>query len=162
MLTAILLPFRRTFRRLELERHWWHRFSVPLFLAAILFTFTGSSVLSYLAFAPPSSSEPVILERLHLFDTNSKIDDPSSPDAGGKVALMPNGTTVDFPYSMSDEAIKAEWTRAKDRRSRVALLWAGLLAILGTLILSYLLQGLYRALLYLIFGSRGAFKASDV
>ena len=67
---------------------------------------------------------------------------------------MPDGRTVDFPFSMSDEAIKAEWTRAKDRGSRVALLWAGSFAILGTLILSYLLQCLYRALLYLIFGSR--------
>jgi hypothetical protein len=172
----LLLPFRRIFRRLELENCWWHRLSLVLFFAALLFAFLATAGLSYLTFAPQVSSMPDIWQTVNPGDvqslkpgdpipTNATIDESAASAnlppgfvlddvSGSKTVQMPDGSTATFPGSMSDAAIKAHWTHAEHRQLLSALLFAGLIAIVSTLILSYALQVAYRALLYVIFGGK--------
>lgn len=234
---STFLPFRCTFRRLNLEECWWHRLSVVLFCAALLSTVLISAGLSYLTLAPQVKTPPEILlaanpsaesgaqsSQTAAYSNDSHgVDIPPPPDGSGivdapsdstraqpntvpipagaqvdhsqnanpacitpppgfvledpqscqqanvtpampasKTVEMPNGATVNFPASMSDDAVRAQWMRLKHRQSLSATLLAALIAIGSTLILSYLLQVSYRALLYVIFGGKPSIASESV
>jgi hypothetical protein len=200
---AILLPFRPTFRRLELEKRWWHRLCLVAFFGALSTIFAAVAGLSYSTLAP-QTSEPTIWitvdpsevsgvtldfskaqpipqrpktaqtapetipfgqEKSDSARQTLKSGDPIPADAqvgkygindidpGEKSVEMPDGKTVKFPGSMSDDAIKIQWTNAQHHQMLTAIFWAALLAILSALILSYAVQAAYRALLYVVFGA---------
>jgi hypothetical protein len=65
---------------------------------------------------------------------------------------MPDGTAGEF-VGKSDAEIKAIWNKALQKAARKAWLLSIAIAIVATLAFSYLLQSLYRALLYVVFGS---------
>jgi hypothetical protein len=91
--------------------------------------------------APDSDGSPVI--------------DPLSyrPIVDIKTIQMPDGSTSRFAPTVSDDAIKAQWSHAKTRLTFKALAWAGSYSIASALFISYLLQLVYRSLLYVIFGN---------
>jgi hypothetical protein len=71
--------------------------------------------------------------------------------------LMPDGKTKEF-VGKSIEEIKAEWDAAAENAALHRLnvrrgLLSPLVAVLVTLAVSYLLQSLYRVLLYVVYGS---------
>jgi hypothetical protein len=70
-----------------------------------------------------------------------------------KSIQMPDGSTSAFANTLSDDAIKAQWNRAKTRQTLKAVAWAGLFTIAIALFINYMLRGAYRALLYVIFGN---------
>lgn len=162
-----LLPWRPTFRRLELEKRWWHRLAVVLFFIALTLTFIPSWSLGDNANGPSNRYEQDIHHwgvlagssngLLFDLDTEQLSDNASPvplPPTVQKTIEMPDGKTATFPGTISDEAIKAEWTHkfnAMDTES----VWFGLgIAVLVTVLFSYLLQSAYRALLYVIYGAR--------
>jgi len=57
---SIAFPFRQTFRRLELEKRWWHRLCVVLFFAVLLCTAVFTAWVAYTALAPPVATMPDI------------------------------------------------------------------------------------------------------
>jgi len=175
----ILNPWQGTFNRLGLERLWWHRLAVVAFFITLVLVLGASSV----AFRPAHStfnveywqdgvaldSEPVttplpppppgysasdVVPSAALPD--GVIANPDYRPAGAtgppkQRVSMPDGNTVEF----SGKAMKSE---AEIRRIwNIALLKAWLLSIaiaIGiTLAVSYLFQSLYRALLYVVYGS---------
>jgi hypothetical protein len=72
-----------------------------------------------------------------------------------KTIEMPDGKTATYSGNTSDEAIKAEWKhKLKIATAKAALLGFGV-AVLVTVVFSYLLQASYRALLYVIYGANG-------
>jgi hypothetical protein len=70
-----------------------------------------------------------------------------------KTIQMPDGSTLTFAGTVSNDAIKAQWGHAKAQQTLKAIMWAGLIAIASVLFVSYLFQLAYRALLYVIFGA---------
>ena len=255
MRASFVFPFRPTFRRFELEKHWWHRLSVVIFFVVLLGTAVFAAWIAYSVFTPRIATMPdihvcdifdqVAAEQQHqnvpnggCLDISSGLvpkQQPTDPwsvvavdgksvqpmidprgtvqqvpieqvntalAAGSKrvVAMfapngvkrwipedevqtaiqhggafadsaalgfnkaqplnksiqMPDGSMSTFSATVSDENIKAQWRRAKTRQTLKAVTWAGLIAIASALFISYLLQLVYRALLYVIFGSEAA------
>jgi hypothetical protein len=70
-----------------------------------------------------------------------------------KTIQMPDGSTSRFAPTVSDDAIKAQWSHAKIRQPLKAIMWAALITIAAALFISYLCQLAYRALLFVIFGN---------
>jgi hypothetical protein len=248
---SIVFPFRPTFRRLKLEKRWWHRLSVVIFFVALLGVTAFTAVVSYSVFTPQIQTMPdihvcdifdqVTAEQQHQNVPNGGCLDISSglvpkqqstdpwavvavdgkpvqpmidpqgtvqqvpinqvnaalmagskrvvaifaPDGikrwipedevqiaiqhGGKFAdsvtldfskaqpslksiQMPDGSTSTFAGTVSDDSIKAQWSHAKTVQTWKAVGWTGLLTVAIALFVNYLLQGSYRALLYVIFG----------
>lgn len=80
------------------------------------------------------------------------------PPSGSVVMLkkaveMPDGSTSIFAGNVLDNAIKAQWNKAKTRQTLKAIAWAALITLAVTLLASYLFQIAYRALLYVVFGA---------
>jgi hypothetical protein len=266
---TIVFPFKQTFRRLELEKRWWHRLCIVAFFAVLLCTAAFSGWIAYMTFVPEISKMPII-QAVDIFDrvaaeqqNNGQIDlsaglvpkqqnqvtpkfnpkqpyesspsqatvdlealarkhggtleqlqsmidsqyvvhqvpmdkvidaleageqrvvDMYSPDgqrgwipedkvqaaikAGFKVATsatldyskaqlldktieMPNGSTSHFASTVSDDVIRKQWNHAKNVQTWKAVGAAVLSIVVVTLFVSYVLQGAYRALLYVIFG----------
>lgn len=57
---AIVFPFVQTFRRLELEKRWWHRLCAVIFFAVLLCTAVFAAWVAYTAFAPQVATTPDI------------------------------------------------------------------------------------------------------
>jgi len=159
-----LFPFKNTVGRLKLEKKWWHRLAVVLFFMALIPTFLISWALGDEATSPVHTIE----QDIHhwggasdgmLFDLDSwqPIDNtspPPPPPAVQKTVEMPNGKTATFPATISDAAIKVEWKRQLQIAETKAALFGLGIAFPATLAFSYLLQGVYRALLYVIYGAK--------
>lgn len=166
---GFLLPWRNTIRRLELHKQWRHRLAVVLFFVALIPVFLYSWVIGDDANRPSNDFE----ENIHhwgvlagapkgvLFDVDSEQPiDPSQSAVGFVPAIvqktieMPDGKVATYPGTTSDDTIKAEWQHklnvAHERAASLGLE----IAILVTLIFSYLLQGIYRAGLYVIYGAK--------
>lgn len=94
----LLLPFRHIFRQLKLENRWWHRLSLVLFFAALLFAFVVAAGLSYLTFAPQVSATP---------------DISIAPDIGAPSDWVdvPQGTTAIPPPPDGSAIVKPEQSR---------------------------------------------------
>ena len=71
-----------------------------------------------------------------------------------KTIVMPNGTTVTYPGTVSNDVIWGDWQkRFSEAQFKASLLGFGI-AALGTLMFSYLLQVIYRSALYVAFGAK--------
>jgi hypothetical protein len=162
-----LLPCLPVVRRLEVRKRWWHRLGVVVFFKLLLSTLLAVAAISYLTWAPKVRAFPVVFEDFYLFDESAdplqneqslrKIQGPE-----GHVVQMPNGTWVTFPFSISGEEIHARWDRAKRHQILSAMLWAALLSVFATLAVNYMLQGVYRLLLYMTFGSKSPREADSI
>jgi hypothetical protein len=250
--SSVAFPFRPTFRRLELEKRWWHRLGVVSLFVVLFATGAFTAWVTRSAFAPQVVTMPEIqvsdifdqaaAEQQHQEVPNGGCLDMSSglvpkqqstdpwavvavdgkfvqpmidphgtvqqvpinqvnaalaagnkrivamfaPNGdkrwvaedevqaaiqhGGKFAdsvtpagnrpqplnksiQMPDGSISIFAGTVSDDLIKAQWDHSKGRQSLRAVAWSGLFTLAITLLVSYMLQGLYRALLYVIVGN---------
>jgi hypothetical protein len=59
-IALIFFPWRKTFERLELQRHWWHRLSVVLFAIALILFLPLAWIFSFTAFTPYPAGTPEI------------------------------------------------------------------------------------------------------
>jgi hypothetical protein len=150
-----LLPCLPVAQRLELGKRWWHRPGVVAFFALLLTTLLTVAAISYLTWAPKVRDCRVVFENFCLFDVSADPDQNEQSlckiqGPEGHVVQMPNGTWTTFPFSVSNEEIHARWERAKRHQILSAMSWATLVSVFATLAVNYVLQGAYRALLYLI------------
>jgi hypothetical protein len=160
-----LLPCLPVVQRLEIGKRRWHRLCVVVFFKLLLSTLLTVAAISYITWAPKVRDCRVVFENFCLFDVSAdphqneqslcKIQGPE-----GHVVQMPNGTWATFPFSISGEEIHARWDRAKRHQLLSAIFWAALVSVFATLAVNYVLQGVYRLLLYLRFGSK-SLKASE-
>lgn len=175
---SIVFPFRQTFRRLELQRRWWHRLCIVLFFVALtLAPFTVWALMM-------SSTQPanILSQNVHYWYEDKsgnrvELSDPPqeaveiAPEmqdaSDGKQAVrldqsksapihaavnMPDGNTKEF-VRKSPKEITTEWNKAL-RKARLNQEMLSLGVAIGVIVIfNYLLQGAYRALLYVIFGN---------
>lgn len=180
--TGFLFPWRNTFRRLELERHWWHRLAVVLFFVALVPVLLcswviadeadspvhsfGGDIQHWEVMSPPPDGYtigPDVTPLTSPPDSNAlgqgkiaiPLGDVNLPNADVRKTIeMPDGKTTTYLGTTSDETIKAEWRRKLNiATTKAALLGFGI-AVLLTLIFSYLLQVGYRVVLYVIYGAK--------
>jgi hypothetical protein len=139
---------------------------VVLFSVALIPAFLSSWTVGYGIYEP----EHTYIQDIHywggggpngfLFDLDSyqPLDNTASPaprpPTVQKTIEMPDGKTVWFPGSTSDDAINAEWNRRSQRATFKAFSLGLGIAIVLTLLFGYLLQGCYRLLLYVIYGAK--------
>lgn len=100
---SFAFPFRSTFRRLELEKRWWHRLCVVTFHAVLLGTTVFSAWVSYSVFAPQITTMPDIELNIQDWTTiNSPTPTPLF-DMSKAVPIIPpppSGTIVkNDPYA---------------------------------------------------------------
>jgi hypothetical protein len=158
-----LFPWRKTIRRLELENHWWHRLAVVLFFVTLIAMFLFSWVIGDDVDSPSNSYDSEIHDwggtggTLFDLSTFQPLDNNSSPVAPPpivqKTIEMPDGKTVTYPGITSDETVKAEWKHRLNVATTKAALLGFAIAVLTTVIFSYLLQAGYRVVLYVIYGA---------
>jgi hypothetical protein len=192
--SSILFPWQDTFKKLELQKHWWHRLAVVAFFIVLVLMIGASLVLAFSSLQPYPSSMPDIQywsidtdgnpEQITLgpvttqaqYDAamkehNAGNDQHFPPMPVGSQALiaptgvsidwsapitakvdMPDGTTGEFVHK-SDAEITVAWKKALNKAlSKAWLLTIGIVTAVA-LAFSYLFQSLYRALLYVIYGS---------
>lgn len=164
---GFLFPWRRTYRRLKLEKLWWHRLAIILFFIALLTTFLYSWALGDDANGPPNPFNADIhhwgkltgTPNGDLIDLDSDMSLDNTPQAAPalvcvqKTIEMPNGKTATFPGIISDEAIAAAWGNRMETANRRAIVYGFGIALLITALFGYLLQAAYRALLYIVYGA---------
>jgi hypothetical protein len=188
---GFLFPCRKTYKRLDLQKRWWHRLAVVVFFVALVPTLLYSWVIGDDAYTPLNSFEGNInyWEILipppqgYVLDQTSPTTAP--PDASYfdrskivaplasvgnvdnknllKTIEMPDGTTVTYPGATSDETIHAKWNHSFTITKAKAMIFGFGWAVVATLIFSYLLQAAYRAFVYVIYGAKsGAAPDSPV
>lgn len=81
---------------------------------------------------------------------------PNRPSVDAKTIEMPDGKTATYPGTTSDEAIKTDWQHKLDTEQVEGFVLGITIAVFVTLCFAYLLQFAYRALLYVIYGSKVA------
>jgi hypothetical protein len=103
---------------------------------------------------PPQEAVEVAPEMQDASDSKQKVrlDDSKSAPIHASVN-MPDGNTKEF-VRKSPKEITAEWNQAL-RRARLNQEMLSLGVAIGVIVIfNYLLQGAYRALLYVIYGSK--------
>ena len=135
-----------------------------LVLNILVSTFLFSWVIGNEASSPVHSFEQEVHHWVGpngmLFDLDSfqPLDSTAPPTPPPptvqKTIEMPDGKTVAYPGTTSDEAIKAEWRHKLNIATAKAALSGFGIALLVTVIFSYLLQASYRELLYVIYGAK--------
>ena len=115
---TIVFPFKQTFRRLELERRWWHRLCVVIFFATLLCTAAFTAVAAYSVFAPQIDTMPRIETG---FSDQPRVDSPADLDAivseadraalPANANLPPQGFHVDGTMTLKQfgQRIKAKY-----------------------------------------------------
>lgn len=185
---GFLFPWVPTFKRLELEKRWWHRLAVVLFFIALapllLYSWvigddanspvhSSGGEIQYWEIAPPLPGGytivPAISPNAPPPDSNvigygeiatplGNTFDVLAANARNsdlrKTIEMPDGTTVTYPGTASDEAIKSAWIHKLRIATAKAVMLGFGIAVLATLIFSYMLQVGYRAVLYVIYGAK--------
>ena len=163
---SLLFPFSSTFRRLELEKRWWHRLAAVIFFVALIPAF----LCSWTVGSDANEPEHTYIQDIHywggggpdgfLFDLDSyqpidnTVPPAPRPPTVQKSIEMPDGKTEWFPGGTSDDAINAVWNR-RSHRAAVKAFSLGLgVGIALTLAFCYLIQGCYRLLLYVIYGAK--------
>jgi hypothetical protein len=155
-----LLPCLPVVRRLEVRKRWWHRLSVVVFFKLLLSTLVAVAAFSYLAWAPKVRDFPMVFENFYLFDESADaLQNEIRAPRDAKAIQMPDGKWSTFPW-MPDEEIHARWDRAYRYQLLSAISWAALASVFATLAVNYVLQGVYRLLLYMTF-DRKSLEASD-
>ncbi len=114
--TSIAFPFEQTFRRLELEKRWWHRLCVVTFFAVLLCTAAFSAWVAYSVFAPQIAAVPDIetgfSDQPHVSsdaDVHALVADADDPFAkyGGyqlnKMTLKQFGQRVKAKYPVYND-----------------------------------------------------------
>ncbi|MBW4039214.1 MAG: hypothetical protein HIU91_10130 [Acidobacteria bacterium] len=178
-IVGVLFPWRKTFKRLELEERWWHRLASVLFFVVLAVTLLYSWVIANDARTPVhpvfegitnwapipmgATVDPAdVMQNHQRAVSNSEQEDTFdqvSPTALKQLpeltkdVQMPDGTTASYSGTTSDAVIKADWQHRLDIATRKALILGLVTAILVTVALSYMLQASYRALLYVIYGA---------
>jgi hypothetical protein len=175
-ISLMFFPWQRAFKKLELQRHWWHRLALVLFTIALILLFPLAWFFAFEAFEPPSEMTYI---RLWTVDKNGNIHDLTDPPASAgqsdvdqsrppdaseflpvhALVEMPNRESKEF-VGKSRSDILIEWNRSMPNAvigQWVSSIVCSLAAVLFT---SYLLQALYRTLLFVIYGS--AQKPSSV
>ena len=166
---SFLFPWQKTFDRLQLEKHWWHRLAIVLFCVALPLTFLFTWASGYSANQPAHT----VIQRVHHWcigtdgypfdlDLYQPLDTMAAhPPIAAKSIEMPDGTTARYSFRRSDEAIEIEWYhKLHTTQAKIALGTFGV-ALLLTALLSYLLQGIYRAALYVIYGVKVGAASDD-
>jgi hypothetical protein len=163
---GFLFPWRATFKRLELEKQWWHRLAVVVFFVALLPTLLYSWVFADDACSPVKSYESeihewggqnpngVLLDFSSMQPLDSNAPPVQLPPIVQKTIEMPDGTTVKYPGTTPDETINAEWKHKRSIAEAKAMIFGFCWAVLATVLFSYLLQAAYRALVYVIYGAK--------
>lgn len=163
-----LFPWRPTFRRLNLEKLWWHRLAVVLFFVSLIPVFVYSWALGDDANAPANpfeqdihhwgafsgASSGVLLDLDSIQNIDSSAPPPPRPPTVQKTIEMPNGKIATFPGTISDEAIKIEWQHKFNVMQSQAICLGLGIAVLVVVGFSYLFQTVYRAFLYVIYGAK--------
>jgi hypothetical protein len=135
-----------------------------------------------------SKSQPINQSSQHQPDAFDAASDAMLPDASSfdrsKVAIplasvplaptghvdskdvrktieMPDGKTMTYPGTTPDEKINAEWQHRRNIATAKAALFGFGIAVLATVLFSYLLQAAYRALVYVIYGRKAGRPAPD-
>jgi hypothetical protein len=172
---GFLFPWRQTFRRLELKKHWWHRLAIVLFFVALVPMLLYSWVIGIDVNQPTNSFEDdihhwgaalsgsptgVLVDRdSQSFDGTRSSTKVFDTPVIQKTIQMPNGKTATFPGNVSDEAIKTEWQSRLETAKNKAPLYGLGVALLATVVFSYLLQTAYRLALYVIYGANAGAQA---
>jgi hypothetical protein len=149
--------------RLQREERWWHRLATVLFFILLTIGFLYSWAIGNDAYSPVNSDQRItdwgnpqngVLYDLGSHYYEGDIPPTSPPPTLQKTVIAPDGSTTAYPGSTPDGTIHAEWNRrqaaAKDKAMLLGIMWA----IIAGLVLSYLLQGGYRALMYVVYGAR--------
>jgi hypothetical protein len=189
----IFFPWRRVFKRLQLQRRWWHRLAVVLFAIALILFLPLAWVYTFTAWEPYPSGIPEIDFWTADSDGNRNnlmspppsatqiVPETQQPSTDGSPlplppgfvpeqppqqkprfdftkavpihasVIMPNGTYSEF-VGRSRNDISAEWK--KEMQQAVIKQWAFsiVLSLVALLVISYLLQTFYRALVFVIYG----------
>jgi cytochrome bd-type quinol oxidase subunit 2 len=130
-----LFPFRSKFRQLSLERLWWHRLLVVLFIVALVVMLGGTWLRMNHEEAEGRNSYLSQITETHITDIQNYVAKDATPQ---------EMKALDDRY-------------AEDIRNSVVIWpihhWINLgIAAVLTLLLSYLLQVIYRISLYIGYG----------
>ena len=170
MIQQLLFPWQGTIRRFELEKQWWHRLVVVVFFTALIATLlvTWSQMMLGMAVFHTSVDRLATARYWYVDGSGAKVDIPALPEwatptvgIAGTAAeftvhvavYMPDGELKEF-VGKTPEQLRAAWDAAAHMHSVKRWLLSPLVAILVTLAMSYLLQSLYRVLLYVVYGSQ--------
>lgn len=179
--TAIFFPWRMTFRRFDLQRHWWHRLAVVLFVIALVLFLPVAWVYTFAAMEP----YPVVMPDIRFWtvDSNGSQNDLTNPppaatqivpesqqqDANVSASQqkpvldfskaipihasvkMPNGEYMEF-VGKSQNNISTEWDKAMHKAEVKQWVLSIVISLATLLFVSYLLQTLYRALIFVVCG----------
>lgn len=118
-IVSVVFPFRSTFRRLELEKRWWHRLFIVIFFVALFGTAVFTVWVTYAVFAPQVQAMPEIVSMVDTtqpgLSTQTDIDailtanDRSLLPSGA--TLLPHGYHLDHSITLKQlgEKIKAKF-----------------------------------------------------
>jgi hypothetical protein len=171
----LLFPWHGTVRRLELGKRWWHRLAGVAFVVML-----GITLLVTWALMVDTDPTYYIASYWYVDGSGAKVDLPAPPPSGTTaVSLgtagwdangvpipppaamfpvhvevqMPDGKTKEFVGKSPEEVRAACNAELHELKVRQWLL-SPVVAILVMLAMSYLLQSLYRVLLYVVYGSQ--------
>jgi hypothetical protein len=165
----LLFPWQGTIRRLELGEQWWHRLAVVVFvtvLGVVLLRTLDEMTMS----TAPVNAELNLRNGFYCWyvdGAGNKVDLSPLPSNETAVRLvpsvdtfpvhvfihMPDGDVKEF-VGKTEEEIRATWDAALHKLNVRRWLSIPAVTILVTLAMSYLLQLLYRVLLYVVYGSQ--------
>ncbi|WP_158788601.1 hypothetical protein [Granulicella sp. L46] len=175
-IVSVLFPWRKTFKRLELEKRWWHRLAVVLFSLVLVVVLLYSWVIGDGAISPKNPFDGDIhhwaaatngsgllfdLDSFRPIDGDSNPAPQPAPSVVQKTVEMPDGATATYPRTASDKKIEADWQHKMNIATTKALMVGFFIAVIVTLAFSYLLQATYRALLYVIYGAQAGAIPDD-
>ena len=116
--TSIVFPFRQTFRRLELEKRWWHRLCVVAFFAVLLCAAVFTAWVAYFSFSFSVATMPYIetgfsdQPRLSSeADVNSILTEADRAALPVNVPLPPQGAHVQGTMTLKQfgQRVKAKY-----------------------------------------------------
>jgi hypothetical protein len=163
----LLFPWQGTISRLELGKRWWHRLAVVVFFTVLIATllYTWNLMMLGMGVFNTAVDRFATARCWYVDGSGAKVDlGPAGADdqwvairVGESPVhveiVMPDGELKDF-VGKSPKEIKTAWVAAAHRQNVRRWLLSPVVAILVTLAMSYLLQSLYRILLYVVYGSQ--------
>jgi hypothetical protein len=167
MIHQLLFPWQGTIRRLELGKRQWHRLAVVLFVVVLVVVLLRTLVVTMMDTEPVNAE--LNLRNVYCWyvdGAGNKIVLPPLPPEATAVRLgtsvdtfplhvfihMPDGEVREF-VGKTEEEIRATWDADLHKLNVRRWLFIPVVTTLVTLAVSYLLQLLYRVLLYVVYGS---------
>jgi hypothetical protein len=132
-LSKILFPFRWKYRELGLSKWWWHRLAIVLFAIALSAVFLMSVWIVADGYSEKDS---------RLDNASSEYFDANQTDQN----VTPTGSQALNHYEEQIKKINHD--------ANVTLCWEIGFALGFLVCLSYMLQSLYRVILYVVYGSK--------